>query len=227
MKIPLQRWLPAICCVLSLGAQGTDALAAVIPVGPGAFPGGSTLLTFDGFADGTEVNGLSVGGVLFTYTVGGTPLNGALVIDGGPGTTNNISPPNVVSVRNTSGTLTLVLPSSETLFGYGFALLSSATISDASTISLFDGATPVGSQSYAGSPDPNFTGGFAGIESTTPFNTVALTFNFTNVGAFALDNVRFASVSVQVPEPGTLLLVTSGIGFLLCAGLWHRRTKLG
>src|SRR3954469_7936896 len=137
MKILSQRWLAAICCVLSLGAQGTGALAAVIPVGPGAFPGGSTLIPFDGLADGTEVNGLSVDGVLFTYTVGGIPLNGGVVIDGGPGTTNNISPPNIVSVGNNTGTLTLVLPGSETLFGYGFAILSSETISDATTISLF------------------------------------------------------------------------------------------
>src|SRR4051812_3679187 len=204
MKTLLQRWLPVICCMLSLGAQGNGAFAAVIPVGPGAFPVGSTLITFDGLANGTEVNGLIVDGVSFTYTVEGILLNGAVTIDEGPGTTNNISPPNIVSVGNNTGTLTLVLPSSEKLFGYGFAISTSETISDATTISLFNGIAPVGSLSYTGSPDPDFTGGFAGIESTIPFNTVALTFNSVAASAFALDNIRFASVLVPVPEPASL-----------------------
>ena len=67
-----------------------------------------------------------------------------VVINGGPGVTNNISPPNVVSVGNSSGILTLTPPAPATLFGYGYALLSSTPVTNATTITLFSGATNVG-----------------------------------------------------------------------------------
>src|SRR5204862_3157604 len=87
----------------------SNARASVIAVGPGAFPAASTLIDFAGLSDGIEVNGLAVGGVLFSYSLG----NGNVVIDGGPGITNNINPPNVVSVGTPSGVLTLTLPGFE------------------------------------------------------------------------------------------------------------------
>src|SRR5215813_3289789 len=85
--------------------------ASTMVVGVGAFGPGSTLTTFTGLANGTEVNGLVVGGIQFTYLLAGVPTNGAVIIDGGPGTTNNIAPPNIVSVGNDSGVLRLTLPS--------------------------------------------------------------------------------------------------------------------
>src|SRR5262249_25110374 len=113
-------------CIRMLGVVGILSLsvpisnASVLPVGPGAFPTGSPLLNFNGLADGTEVNGLVVSGVTFSYTLGGILTNGAVIIDGGPGTTNNITPPNIVSVffGNNSGILGVTLPSPATLFGY-------------------------------------------------------------------------------------------------------------
>src|SRR2546428_13045396 len=48
----------------------TNAVATVIAIGPGAFPGTALLTTFTGLADGTEVNGLSVGGLGFSYSLG-------------------------------------------------------------------------------------------------------------------------------------------------------------
>src|ERR1039458_9033276 len=99
-------WKLSTLTKLSLVAvllPASSALAGVIPIGPFT---GSTLITLTGLADATEVNGLMVSGVLFTYTVGGSPLNGAVEIDGGPGTTNNIAPPNIVSIGDDSGILT-------------------------------------------------------------------------------------------------------------------------
>lgn len=213
---------PSHGCALALSfALGAATLATaprplaaqVIPVGPGAFPAGSTLLTFDGLATGTEVNGLTVGGVTFAYSLG----NGQVIIDGGPGTTNNVAPQNVVSTGNNAGTLTLTLPGFYDTFGYGYAVLSTVPLANATTVTLFSGVTNVGSLSYAGAPDPSFTGGFAGIRSGVAFNRVAITFNSTAASAFALDNVRFAAV---VPEPATLGLLASGLGL---AGLGARR----
>lgn len=202
MRVPSKLYWLACPFMLS----GTTLQAAVIAIGPAAFPAGSTLLTFTGLADGTEVNGLTVSGVQFSYTVGGSPLNGAVVIDGGPGPTNNISPPNIVSVGNNTGTLTLFLPSPATTFGYGYAILNAITVPNATTISVSRGATPLGSLSYTGVPDPSFTGGFAGIASTDAFDRVSLTFNATASSAFAIDNIRIAAV----PEPSTTVLIVIG-----------------
>jgi PEP-CTERM motif-containing protein len=221
MKAQLKGWIAIICCLFFLGVSETDALASVMAIGPGAFPSGSLLIDFTGLANGTEVNGLSVGGVGFTYTVGGIPTNGAVIIDGGPGTTNNISPPNIVSVGNNTGILAMTLPGPTTLFGYGYAILASGTVPNATTISLLSGSTPVGSLSYLGTPDPNFTGGFAGIQSTIPFDVVDVTFNSSAAPAFALDNVRVANTAV--PEPTTLLLLVSGMGLFLLCQLRNRR----
>ncbi len=209
-----QTW-SLLAVSMAFGTAFSTAHAAVITIGPGAFPAASTLITLTGVPDGTEVNGLSVGGVLFNYSLG----NGAVVIDGGPGVTNNISPPNVVSIGNASGILALTLGGSFDAFGYGYAILNTVPVVNATTITLFNGAVNVGTLSYAGLPDPGFTGGFAGIQSTLPFNRVELTFNSAAAPAFALDNIRVANA---IPEPSAMVLVVSGAIVLL----WQRRRRL-
>jgi hypothetical protein len=202
-----------VALLVAVLLPASNAFAGVIPVGPFT---GSSLITFTGLATGTEVNGLVVTGVLFTYTVGGSPLNGALQIDSGPGITNNVAPPNIVSTGDDSGTLKMLLPSPTMVFGYGYAILTTGAVANATTISVFGGAALLGSLSYDGVSDPTFTGGFAGIQSTTPFDRVEVTFNSSAATAFALDNIAINSA----PEPTTMLLVlTSGIAGLL----WRRR----
>ena len=191
------------------------ASAAVIPIGIGSFQMGSTLTTFTGLALGTEVNGLTVdaaigpgGGILFQYSLG----SGRVAIGVGPNTTANINQPAVVSNpgSNNSGVLTLTFPTSVDTFGYGYALQGSGTILNSTMISLFNGATPVGSLSYTATPDPSFPGGFAGIQSTLAFNRVEVTFNSVAAASFALDNVR-RGPAVAVPEPTTLTLLGTGV----------------
>jgi hypothetical protein len=188
----------------------SSAYSSVIAVGPGAFAAGSAVIDFTGLPNNTEVNGLIAGGVQFTYSVGGPPVNGAVVIDGGPGATNNIAAPNIVSVGDNTGILSLLLPAPATLFGYGYAILSINTVVDATTIDLFLGANNVGTLAYTGAPDPIFAGGFAGIQSTVPFDRVELTFNSTSAPAFAVDNITFSSV----PETATMLLTAGAIALL-------------
>ncbi len=212
------RWLTFVFSGLLLGAT---AQADIIAVGPGAFPSNATVISFSGLATGTEVNGLTVNGARFDYTVGGSPLNGAVIIDGGPGTTKHISPPNIVSIGRNTGVLTVTLPSSANLFGYGFAMLNGVAVANATTISAFSGTTLLGSLSFPGAPDPAFTGGFAGIQSTTSFNRLGLTFNSSVASAFALDNLTFASA---VPEPSSLLLAVLGLGALATFSARIRRS---
>ena len=113
----------------------------------------------------------------------------------------------------------MFLPTAATMFGYGYAILSGSAVANAPTISLFSGATPLGTLSYNGVPDPTFTGGFAGIQSTITFDRVAVTFNSVAAPAFALDNVLIATA----PEPSMLPLLLGSIigGFVYC----RRRTR--
>ncbi len=175
--------------------------AGVIPVGIGAFSGGPQI-DFGVTETEAPINGQTIDGVVFADT-------SRAVIDGGPGTTNNIIPANVEG--NTSGEqLSLSFPQPEVLFGYGYALLSTTTLPAGTTISLYDAENHLlGSESYTAAPDPSFSGGFAGIQSDTPFSTAVVTFDAVDASAFAFDNVRFAAA--PTPEPSTLALLGSAL----------------
>jgi len=204
------------CAAMAIGLTGASARADVIAITAAAFPAGSSLIDFTGLVDGTDVNGLVFGGVQFSYSLG----PGQVVIDGGPVGNTNVTAPNIVSIGNPTGVLTLLLPSLQNLFGFGFAVLSGVPVANATTITLFNNATNVGALSYNGIPDPIFAGGFAGIQSTLAFNRVQLTFS-PIAPAWAVDNIRFAAVSA-VPEPATLGLVFTG---LVGIGLLRRRRR--
>jgi hypothetical protein len=160
------------------------------------------------------VNGLIVDGILFQVTKNGSSTNGIVIVDGGPGTTGNISPPNLVSLSDPNGVaLTISLPNFATQLGYGYALLAEVSVPAATTIELFAGSTSVGSISFTGIPDPTFTGGFAGVASDTPFDRAVLT--FSDLGdAFAVDNVTFAANKAS-EEGQTLILLSAGVSVLL------------
>ena len=207
MERPRRLYRAMFSALAAIGLSASAAQADVIPIGIGAFPGGSALLTFNGLPDGLEVNGLVFGGVQFSYSLG----SGQVVIDDGPGTTNNVSPQNIVSTGNPAGILTLMLPGLQNIFGFGFAILSTGPVVNATTITLFSGATNLGALSYNGVSDPTFTGGFAGIQSTVRFDRVQLTFNSVAAPAFAADNIRFADTTSTVPEPNTLVLMITGL----------------
>lgn len=204
MQVRRSAYVQILLLVLALLA--VPAQASVMPISIGAFPAGSTLLTFDGYATGTEVNGLIVSGVQFQYSLG----NGKLLMGGGPGVTNNIYPQNITAGGPGVGTLKLTLPNLVNAFGYGYAVLSFDSVPNATTITLFDGTTNVGSLSYNGLLDPEFAGGFAGIQSTIPFNNAVLSFNAL---AFAVDNVSIGPAAV--PEPSTIILLLSWLAGLV------------
>ena len=136
-------------------------------MGPPDFASGATGLDFSALADNTEGNGLVLDAVLFHVTKNS--------VDGGPGTTGNITPPNLVSLSDPNGVALIVSLSNLAIqFGYGYALNAEVSIPAATTIELFAGSTPVGSISFTGIPDPTFTEGFAGIATDTQFNRAVL-----------------------------------------------------
>ena len=151
--------------------------AALTPIGPLDFAD-ATVLDFSALADNTEANGLIVDGVLFQATKNGSSTNEVVIVDGGPGTTGNITPPNLVSLSDLNAiTLIVSLLNLAIQFGYGYALNAAVSIPVATTIELFAGSAPVGSISFTGIPDPIFTGGYAGVASDTPFDRAVLTFS--------------------------------------------------
>jgi hypothetical protein len=188
--------------------------AALTPISRADFAAGATVLDFSGLADGTEANNLVLDGVVFQVTKDGTPTNGIVAVDGGPGVTQNISPPNLVSIADIDGVALVVsLPNLTNQFGYGYAIRFEASVPTATTISLFAGQTVIGNISFTGTPDPQFAGGFAGVASKSPFDRAVI--SFSDLGdAFAVDNVTFAS---GVSEQGTtMILLSIGMGVLLC-----------
>jgi hypothetical protein len=196
--------------------------AALSPISPADFAASAVVLDFSGFADNTQANGLVLGGVLFQVTKNGAPTSGIVIVDGGPGVTGNITPPNLVSVPNAAiddVAVVISLPNLMTKFGYGYAVNVEDTVPGATAISLFAGQTLIGNISFTGTPDPKFAGGFAGVTSDSPFDRAVIT--FSDVGdAFALDNVTFASGGV--PEPGsTVILLPIGLCVLLCLRLCY------
>ena len=188
--------------------------ATLTPIGPLDFASGATVLNFSTLADNTEANGLVLDGVLFQVTKNGSSTNGIVIVDGGPGTTGNITPPNLVSISDLDGVALIIsLPNLASQFGYGYAINAGVSVPAATTIELFAGATPIGSISFTGIPDPIFTGGFAGDASDTPFDRAVLT--FSNAGdAFAIDNVTF-SANKASDEGQTLILLSAGVSLLL------------
>jgi hypothetical protein len=208
-----------ILSALAIAVAAPTARADVIAIGPAAFSG-APQITFVGLPDGLGVHGLVVAGVQFLYSFGA----GQVIIDAGPGITNNVAPPNIVSIGNEDGILVLNFPSPQTLFGFGFALLNGIPGANAVNITLFNGATNVGSLFYVGNPDPTFVGGFAGIQSSVAFNQAQLTFN-PAATAFAIDNIRFADVTTVTPEPATLTLLLTGV--IGIAAFRRRRLRSG
>jgi hypothetical protein len=77
--------------------------AAPTPIGPLDFALGAITLDFAGLPTGTEANGLVFDAVLFQVTRNNVSTNGTVVVDGGPGTTGNITPLNLVSISDPNG----------------------------------------------------------------------------------------------------------------------------
>lgn len=166
------------------------------------------VVTFSEVALGTPLNGLTINGFIFSETIPNT-----LVAVGGPANTNSITQPSALGVGNPAGeTITVVMPTLMSGFGFGYAVLSTAVVPNAVNVTLFNGLTNLGSLSYTGSPDPAFAGGFMGIgDDTTPFDRV--TFSFSGaVPAYDFDNIRAIQASpTVVPEPASVVLMGSGI----------------
>jgi hypothetical protein len=174
--------------------------AALTPIGPLDFSSGVTVLDFSALADNTEANGLIVDGVLFQATKNGSSTNGVVIVDGGPGTTGNITPPNLVSLSDLNAIALIVsLPNLAIQFGYGYALM----LRFLSQSVLPSNFLPARHRSVAfplrGFPIRSSPGGYGGVASDTPFDRAVLT--FSDVGD-ALRSIMWAFAANRASDEG-------------------------
>jgi PEP-CTERM motif len=218
-QLPLIRstLLPGAILLSILAMWAVQASAAPFVLSQGAF--GSPIIDFGLVETFAPINGQTINGVTFGFTIGGNPSTDA-VIDSGPGNTNNITVANIEG--NTLGILSLIFPHLEVGFGFGYALaILGGGVTNATSVELFDASNvSLGSLSFNGVADPLFVGGFAGIGNLTPFKSAQVTFNSAATTRFAFDNVR---VNAAVPEPATFILVGLGLAAL---GFSSRRKKV-
>ncbi len=210
----LRFFIPlCLCMFASLHLE-----AALQPATAADLAAATHTINFDSVISGTEVNGLSVDGVLFQVTLAGVPTNGLMVVDGGPGVTNNVAPPNLLSLTNPPElALSIALPELANVFGYGYAILAFGTVPAATSIEFFAGANPLGTISFTGTPDPVFTGGLAAVKSDELFDRVVVTFS-PDANAFALDNIRFGNSTIpSVPESGSTAILLASATLILFA----------
>ncbi len=199
--------------LLALAAKAAQASPILIAIDKTAFSASASLIDFGTQNTHQVVNGATIGGVDFGFTINGSPSTDAHVLtDTGPGHSNNCEPAWVEG--SARGILELIFPEAEQRFGFGYAVSTTITqpVPNATTIELFDaGGASLGSLSYTGLHDPAYVGGFAGIESPIPFSRAELRF-LSTAARFAVDNVRFE----PIPEPSTLtLLLAAGVGSAL------------
>jgi hypothetical protein len=216
-------WFFAVLMLGGLNSAARTEAATVTPITPGDLAGAS-LIDFGVVQTNAPVDGQTINSVLFSFRIGGVNSADA-IIDGGPGSTNNITVANVEG--NTLGVLRMNFPSPKTRIGYGYALSIGGSVPTGTKVELFDASNQsLGSLSPATSfPDPTFAGGFWGVKSDTPFVRADVSFSAL-APRFAFDNLRHQFVSQDVPEPSSLILL--GLGAVSCAvDCVRRRRTLG
>jgi hypothetical protein len=160
------------------------------------------------------VNGVSIAGITFGYTINGQASTQAMYGATIPGSTTNVQPPALVG--STQGVLTFDFVGATDGLSFGIAFNSFNALNPGLTVQLFDGSLkPIATVNVTTLATNSFTQAFFNRPNTL-IGRVVLIFN-PNVSTFALDNLNFNAI----PEPAALILLGSGLAVL--AALTKRR----
>lgn len=166
------------------------------------------------------VNGVSIAGVTFGFTVNGNASDQAIYGGTLPTSTTNVTPPALVG--STRGVLTLSFAQATDFLSFGIAFNSFNTLDPAVTVQLFDGSLSlIGSFTLRTLSTTSFTEGLFN-RSGVSIGRAVLTFN-PNVSTFALDNLSFNSLAI--PEPAALVLLGTGLAALAALTKKRKVTK--
>jgi hypothetical protein len=199
MSVPRFLVVLSAAVVVSLGAS-QQAIASPILIGSGAFVS-PTVIDFSGIPTGQQIagqfsgSGVTFSGALYGMTNFGDisqfPSNGGGVI-----ASNWIYGPGLQGLS-----FTATLGSQQQRVGFYLENFPNQTV----TVELFNGLTSLGTVQYH---TASLTAEFVGVQDLTGFNRVVVTNTRNTNGFFAIDDFQFESA---VPEPGTLLLLSTGL----------------
>ncbi len=166
----------------------------------------ATLLTMDEVPT-QAVDGLSVSGVTFEFTVAGINSTDADYNSGGPGDSTYLQ--GAMMEGNSAGILGMTFDVATSNLSFGLALSLQTPLIPGAVVELFDiNMQSIGTFNLDTTPLVSFTEGqfnYSGVDilrATVDFDD--------NAGRFAFDNLAFN----QIPEPGALALLLLGAGVL-------------
>jgi len=197
------------------GALGYLAASTAVPT--------TTTITFAELST-RPVNGVSLNGLTFGFTIGGVASTDALFGGIGPGATLHTTPPQLEG--NTLGELTLDFASPSTSLQFGLVLLSGSSITNAATIRFFNAAnTLIDTRTVNTAVPGGFTFSEALFSATPPssFTRARVTFNSAAAARFVMDNIQFTTttagaVSAVVPNANATTEANTGNTFPLHLG---------
>ena len=153
------------------------------------------------------VNGVSIAGVTFGFSVNGKASTDAVYNSAGPTGTTYVKVPALVG--STLGVLTLNFITPSDRLGFGITFNSFNTLSPGATVELFNSSLQsLGKFDIKTTSLTSFTESLFAVSGPSIISRAVITFN-TSVSSFAIDNLTF-----NVPEPATLLLLGSGLAGL-------------
>jgi hypothetical protein len=196
--------------------QGLVLLAVVLALS-WASHARAEMITFDELPS-QQIDGLTLKGVTFHFSVNGSPSSDATYSSSAPG---NLVFLNVPSMEgDTAGQLTLDFAAPTQLLQFGLALSTNVPVLDGASVELFSpGNTSLGVGGLALLPQVVFAEGMFDYYGD-PVSRAVITFNSGAAPRFALDNLTFQANTVQTPEPASLALFGVGLAAL---GLARRR----